>query len=155
MSGAPGNERGIALAVALFALVVMGALVAGNFFAGHLEQQSGRNTLFAGQAAAAAEAGVVEAIRGLGSGTLAALPVGGVPYELAALAFGPGFRVEREVSRLTSTLFLLRASASRLNAAGTSLATRSVGRLLHLLPDSMGGAPIVVPLRHRGWVQLH
>ena len=38
------DERGIALAVAVFALVVIGALVAGTFYAGRLEQQTGRNT---------------------------------------------------------------------------------------------------------------
>ena len=45
------NERGMALAVAIFALVVIGALVAGTFFAGRLEQQSGQNTFYASQAA--------------------------------------------------------------------------------------------------------
>ena len=41
------NERGIALAVAVFALVVIGALVAGAFFAGRLEQQTGQNSMLA------------------------------------------------------------------------------------------------------------
>ena len=45
------DERGIALAVAIFALVVIGALVAGTFYAGRLEQQTGRNTFTAAQAA--------------------------------------------------------------------------------------------------------
>ena len=52
------DERGMALAVAIFALIVIGALVAGAFFAGHLEQRTGRNTLYAAQAADAAEIGV-------------------------------------------------------------------------------------------------
>ena len=56
------NERGVALAVAVFALVVIGALVAGIFFAGRVEQQSGRNTFYAAQAAEAADAGLGEAI---------------------------------------------------------------------------------------------
>ena len=34
MKRIPRNERGMALAVAIFALVVVGALVAGAFFAG-------------------------------------------------------------------------------------------------------------------------
>jgi hypothetical protein len=149
------NERGIALAVALFALVVMSALVAGTFFAGRLEQQSGRNTLFAVQAADAAEAGLLGTMSSLASSMLIALPVGGAPLDLGAMPFSPGFRVERQVSRLTSTLFLVRAFGARLDAAGTPLATRSVGRLVHLLPDTLGGAPIAVPLRQRGWAQLH
>ena len=44
------NERGIALAVAIFALVVIGALVAGTFFVGRVEHQSGQNTVYAAQA---------------------------------------------------------------------------------------------------------
>jgi hypothetical protein len=38
------DERGMALAVAIFALVVVGALVAGAFFAGNQEQRVGENT---------------------------------------------------------------------------------------------------------------
>ena len=53
-----GNERGMALAVAIFALVVVAALVAGAFFAGNLEQSTGRNTVYAFEAADAAESGV-------------------------------------------------------------------------------------------------
>ena len=56
------NERGMALAVAIFALVVIGALVAGTFFAGRLEQSSGQATVYASQAAEAAEAGLTDAI---------------------------------------------------------------------------------------------
>jgi hypothetical protein len=48
------DERGIALAVAIFALVVIGALVAGTFFVGRLEQQTGQNTFYVAQAAGAA-----------------------------------------------------------------------------------------------------
>lgn len=39
------DERGMALAVAIFALVVAGALIAGAFFAGNQEQRVGQNTL--------------------------------------------------------------------------------------------------------------
>ena len=38
------GERGMALAVAIFALVVIGALVAGAFFAGYQEQRTGRSS---------------------------------------------------------------------------------------------------------------
>jgi hypothetical protein len=143
------------MAVALFALVVMAALVAGSFFAGRLEQQSGRNTLFASQSAEAAEAGLVEAITTLSSSSLVALPVGGVPLDLGTTSFGAGFRVERQVSRLTSTLFLVRSLAARQDADGGDLAVRAVGSLLRLVPDSLGGAPRVAPLGQRSWVQLH
>ena len=67
------DERGIALAVAVFALVVIGALVAGTYYAGRIEQQTGRNTMYAAQAAEAAEAGLHDAIGGQSAGSLLAL----------------------------------------------------------------------------------
>ena len=49
------NERGMALAAAIFALVVIGALVAGAFYASTMEQRTGRNSMYAAEAAQAAE----------------------------------------------------------------------------------------------------
>lgn len=57
------NERGIALAVAIFALVVIGALVAGAFFAGTQEQRVGENVRRVQQAFGVAEGGAFEVIR--------------------------------------------------------------------------------------------
>ena len=51
------SERGIALAVAIFALVVVGGLVAAAFFVGVQEQRVGRNTIKLGQAFSAADGG--------------------------------------------------------------------------------------------------
>ena len=73
------NERGMALAVAIFALVVIGALVAGTFFAGRLEQSSGQATVYAAQAAEAGEAGLSDAISGLNATTLGGMVVGAAP----------------------------------------------------------------------------
>ena len=56
------NERGIALVIALVAIVVIGALVTGTFFAGRIEMSSGRNTVANMQATEAAEAGLAAAI---------------------------------------------------------------------------------------------
>lgn len=57
------NERGIALAVAIFALVVVGALVAGAMFAGTQEQRVGENVRRGQQAFGVAEGGAYEVIR--------------------------------------------------------------------------------------------
>jgi len=51
------NESGIALAIAIYALVVVGAMVSGAFFLGMQEQRVGRNSLHAQQAFMAAEGG--------------------------------------------------------------------------------------------------
>ena len=146
------GERGMALAVAVFALAVMGGLVAGNFVAGMLEQQSGRNMMYALQAAEAAEAEIAEALATVPAGPLSSL----LPGATASLSdvSSPGMAVERSVVRLTDRLFLIRARARRLDADGSSLATRSLGFLVQLATDSSGGAA-VLPLTRRPWVQLY
>jgi hypothetical protein len=57
------NERGMALAIAIFALVVVGALVAGAFFAGTQEQRVGDNQRRLQQSFGVAEAGAAEQVR--------------------------------------------------------------------------------------------
>lgn len=52
------DERGMALALAIFALVVVGALVAGAFFAGRQEQRVGDNTRRLEQSFGVAEYGI-------------------------------------------------------------------------------------------------
>src|SRR5438876_2104960 len=56
------DERGMALAVAIFALVVVGALVAGAFFAGTQEQRVGENQRRVMTSFGVAEAGVQERV---------------------------------------------------------------------------------------------
>ena len=72
----------MALALALFALVTIGGIVAGNFFAGLLEQQSGRNVLFAVQAGGAAEGELWETMASAPPTTLRSLAIGGAPWVL-------------------------------------------------------------------------
>lgn len=149
------DERGMALAAAIFALVIVGALVAANFFAGLLEQQSGQNSLFARQAAEGAEAALQEALADVLPSALVSLPVGGAPLDLGAGAVGPGVRVERQITRLTRALFLVRVRSTRHNAAGGALAVRALGSLVRLIPNPAGGSPAVMPFGQRGWVQLY
>jgi hypothetical protein len=130
------DERGIALAVAVFALVVIGALVAGTFFAGRLEQQTGRNTFMAAQAAEAAEAGLNEAIASQSATALLALPIDPDPAaatDLGSLAVGYNTSASMKVNRLNDNLFLVRSLGARTNAAGGQLAARSLGQLIRLV----------------------
>src|SRR3977135_180972 len=57
------NERGMALAVAIFALVIVGALVAGALFAGTQEQRVGESSRRLQQSFGVAELGVYTVIR--------------------------------------------------------------------------------------------
>jgi hypothetical protein len=144
----------MALALALFALVIVGALVAATFFVGRLEQQSGQNTLFAFQAAEAAEAAVSDAIASLTEPALQALPVGST-LALPDIALGDRAIGRRAIIRLTGSLFLIRATGRRLDAAGSELAVRVLGSLVKLVPDSISGSNVVRRVRERSWMQLY
>ncbi len=128
------NERGIALAVAVFALVVIGALVAGTFFAGRLEEQTGQNAVYAMQASEAAEAGLNDAVAGQVATTLQAMAVD--PKTDVALTnlttLGANVSATRAIRRLTNTLFLVTSTGIRANAGGGELARRSVGQLIRI-----------------------
>ena len=132
------SERGMALALAIFALIVVGALVAGAFLAGHLEQRTGRSTLYAEQAADAAEAGAAETIaswsaldlNSLAPGTTAAFP----PVPLAGRS-----AYRSTVSRLNGQIFLVQSLGTRVNAGGNTLARRTVGVVARLA--SLGSGP--------------
>jgi hypothetical protein len=131
------DERGIALAVAVFALVVIGALVAGIFFAGRVEQQSGMNTFFAAQAAEAAEAGLNDALATQSTGAMLDLPVDADPTnatDLGSLDVVDGHvTADRSISRLSENLFMLRSTGVMVNAGGGQLASRSIGQLIRLV----------------------
>ncbi|HEY9516454.1 MAG TPA: hypothetical protein VIQ74_12305 [Gemmatimonadaceae bacterium] len=59
-----GDRRGFALVVALAALVIIGGLIAGAFFASTQEFRIGRNTVLQSRAMTAAEYGLNSALRG-------------------------------------------------------------------------------------------
>jgi Tfp pilus assembly protein PilX len=62
MSFTSKRREGFALAVAMVAIVVIGALIAGAFFTSTQEYRIGRNSLIDQRAFAAAEAGVTQPI---------------------------------------------------------------------------------------------
>jgi hypothetical protein len=141
------------LIIAVFSLALIGALIGGVFFAARLEQQSGRNALFAAQAGEAAEAGLSQAVATLDPAELDRLPLGVTPLDLGTLTLPGGVNVSRQAQRLTPDLFLIRARGMRQDGAGTTLAMRSVGLLVRL--RLAGGPAAVARLGERAWVQLY
>ena len=127
------NERGMALALAVFALVVIGALVAGIFFAGRLEQQTGQNTMYAAQAAEVAEAGLSDVVFTETAAAMTAVNIDPV-HATVLTTYSPGGSVSaaRSIRRLTDNLFLVQSIGSRTNASGGQLAVRSLGQLIRL-----------------------
>jgi hypothetical protein len=155
-----GSERGIALALAIFALAIIGALVGATFFGGRVEQQSGLNTLFLAQAREAAEAGLAGAIATADPGVLEAMAAGGAPLSLGSVEVTSGLSASRQVAKLTSTLFLVRAEGVRHGADGTPLATRTLGTIVRLTPtsepaDSTAAGATALQRVERGWIQLY
>lgn len=143
------NERGIALAVALFALVIIGALVATALFVVRLELRSADGVLRAGAAFSAAEGGVATtiatwppALSGLAAGDSIALP------ELVA---GSGARVTGVVRRINEALYLVRADGEMRDSGGSVLARRAIAELVRL--DRLS-VPVRAALLARGPVSV-
>ena len=137
------DERGIALAMAVFALVVIGALVAGTFFAGRLEQRTGLNSMFAEQSFELAEAGAIDVLANWAPATFNGLAPG-TDTTLAPVTLAPLQVYVPTITRLTPNLFFVRANGQRLDADGSILAERTVGLLARLgLPGVSPGAPVV------------
>jgi hypothetical protein len=150
----PVGERGFALAIALFALVIIGALVSGSFFAGRLEQQSGTNAMFAEQVLEAAESGLSDVLVSPVPVEGAGLPIGGTALDLGELTLAPGLTVRRQIVWLTDGLFFIRATGIKRDAGGGALAARTLGLLVRVAQSSGGVPAHFSPLMERAWVQL-
>jgi hypothetical protein len=123
------NERGMALAVAIFALVVIGALVAGTFYAGRLEQQTGQNGFYSVQAAEAAQGAATQYIQAQNGTTLTAIPTGSTSSG-AQVSVGQAVATPT-ITRLTGSVWLVSAIGERRTGTKT-LASRSVAQLYRL-----------------------
>jgi hypothetical protein len=124
-----GPEPGFALGAALFALVVIAALVGGAFFAARQEFRVGQNHRLSEQASGAAEAGLVAALAEGAAGRWRAVLAGDSLAFAGRLPSGTG-RFTGVVHRLNEQLFLVRATGT--DVVGRS--ERSVGALARLVP---------------------
>ena len=141
------------LPLALLALVVIAAVVACAFASAYLEQRIGRNTLYAVQAAGAAEAGAAAVIGAweahglslLAPGESTVLPREALP---GSSAYMPSIR------RLNAQLFLLEVEGIRADAEAGPLARRRLGVVLRSVDSVAAGLPPVAPLVHRAWIAM-
>jgi hypothetical protein len=125
------DERGIALAVAIFALVVIGALVAGTFFAGRLEQQTGENTFYASQASEAAQAALTQTVQTTSAAALLAIGSDSTGTG-SSVSFGGSVGATTTIKGLTSSVWLITAIGQKTDADGNQLAARSLAQLIRL-----------------------
>lgn len=123
------NERGIALPIAIFALVIIGALVAGAFFIGFQEQKVGRNSVKVQQAFAAAEAGAQGQTAAWVPGAMNSMAVGSTAAFAGVLTAKSGW-YRGDVRRLNGQLFLIRSEGF----SADSSARQQVGMLVRLRP---------------------
>jgi hypothetical protein len=127
-----GGDRGIALAVTIFALVIIGALVAGVFYAGRLEQTTGRNTVYLAQASQAADAGADWVLGNWDKATYNSMPVNG-QVAFAEQSLGGSVYYTPTLRRLTSKLFVVNSAGSRRDLGGRPLAQQQVAVLARLV----------------------
>lgn len=154
------NERGMALAVAIFALVVVGALVAGAFFAGTQEQRVGENSRRVTQSFGAAETGLNEIIRKWNPQTINR--VRQYPLDSVAVPLNPADSITPDgtgiyggyVYRLNDEVYLVDITARDRKSAGGIVgggARQRLGELVRIRTLNLG---IQAALTTRGSVSL-
>ncbi|HEX9755628.1 MAG TPA: hypothetical protein VGA42_07955 [Gemmatimonadales bacterium] len=153
------SERGIALVLTVFALVVIGALVTGAFFVGRVEQITGYNTVWAGQAGEAADAGLTHANVNLPSNTYLTLPVWtpAAPNELVIanqqVQGMPGLVFTDRIRRLNESLFLVTSTGEKRAPGGQALASQTVAALVRMAKPTISvNAAVTVqdPIKFNG-----
>lgn len=140
------NERGIALVVAIVALVVVGALVAGAFFVGVQEQRVGLNSLKAQQAFAAAQEGAQLQVADWAGGTYKDVPVGDSATFAGALDDGTGW-YRGSVTRMSTMIWMVESEGF----SRDSTTRQKVGMIVRLRPIEI---EIKAGLRTQGAIQI-
>lgn len=144
------DERGMALPLALLAMVVLGALVATGLAAALVEHRAGLNTLYAVQAAGASELGAAEVVGGWDGYGLDALAPGD-SMDLPPVRLAGGVDYEPTVTRLNAELFKLRVRGITRDAGRGALARRQLSLILRRSESAGPAAPPVGPIRFRAW----
>lgn len=132
------NRRGIALAVALVAIVVIGTLIAGVFFSANQEYRIGRNSLVQERALGVAERGQVQVLNDWSLDWNADMKKGDVMTFARTYAGGDAATVR--LTRLNQLTFWVTSEGR--TAANATQANRHTGMLLRLeIPQArMNGA---------------
>jgi hypothetical protein len=128
------DRRGIALPVAIFALVVIGALVAGVFFTARIEVRSGENVMAGARATEAAQAGLMMGVPNvltLGAGLTDGQTAVGTKTQLGST----GGYYQDSVTRLNRYMYILR-SVGTYEVGSTVVSQRVLAMLVkRYMPD--------------------
>ncbi len=128
-----GGERGFALAVSIFALTIIAALITGVFFAARQEMKIGENSLTAQRAFHAADAGINDAIANWKVLEWNFLFNGDSAAFVGALPSGTGTWTG-VIRRLSEQMFFVRVTGTD----GAKQSTRTIGALSRLLNLQLG-----------------
>ncbi len=140
------NEKGIALAMAIFALVVIGGLVSAGLFQGMQEQRVGLNTLRTQQALAAAQEGAQLEVANWDVGAYNAMAVGDSASFGGQVPNNAGW-YRGKAYKFGTLLYLLRSEGF----SPDSSARQHVGMLVRLRPLEIS---IRAGLETRGKVEI-
>jgi hypothetical protein len=110
--GVLGDERGMALAVAVFAMVIIAALVAGTFYAAYAHSRMSRGSADAEQAFQAAEAGVDDA---MSNWVPAAYNVATLRKDtvIGTTSLASGQAYTTTITKLNGSLYLIRSQGTK------------------------------------------
>ena len=129
------RREGFALAVAIFAIVVIGGIVAGAFFASNQDYKIGRNTLLQERALAASEYGLNQTIAQWDVATNTSVGVGATMapkvFSLTAQSGGTADQATVRVTRLNDLTFWV-VSEGQVGSGVVSGARRRTGSILKL-----------------------
>jgi hypothetical protein len=139
------NSRGVALPMAIFALVVIGVLVGASFYIGRQEQAVGRNTVRLQQAFASAEGGLQLQVANWDPSIYNMMAVGD-SAAFGGTITGSGW-YRGNVRRLNTLLFLARSEGFSTD----STSRQQIGMLLRLRPVELD---ITAALKTQGEVKV-
>jgi hypothetical protein len=153
----PLQNRGIALPMALGAIVMIGALVASSFFSSSVRSRIGSAAIAHARAIAATDQGENDALASIDAG-IDSLPVGQSTDPVHRSVPG-GTTVTTTVTRLQQNLFLLVTEGATGSPGGAGMLRRTglVFRMITVPADSGDSTvamPFAVRVSQRGWVTL-
>ncbi len=138
------DERGIALAIAVLALVVVGALITGVFFVARVEQLSSSNAAWTAQAQQTAEAGITS-VMGASASTYSSLAVGASSVgSYAQLGTGPDWYQVTVTKVNADNKFLVTALGERRAANSSVVASRRIGLLARMATAAIQTGPAAI-----------
>jgi len=129
MSSTALRERGMALGVALIAIVLIGMMIAGSFFLSNQDYRAQSNGQFEEQALSAAEFGLSNTLNVWNTDTAAAMVIGAPRTRTDTVT--PGVTAVTRTTRLAGNLFAVVTEGRAGTGVGTN-ARRRLGEVLFL-----------------------